>query len=291
MTAASQEPIRWPAEAIWQAVEPELPGFAIEIMPSIDSTNTELMRRAREGRQEPILLVAEQQTAGRGRLGRPWRSEVGDSLMFSLGLPLAPRDWSGLSLAVGVSVAESLQPQMSMEDRATLQAPKIGLKWPNDLWLTGDRKLAGILVETASFMASGDHPTSAGGYFEQQALRYVVIGIGINVRAPQGEGLSTIPGSLQMVDSRWDAPQALAAVVPALVATVQAFARQGFAPLQQRFAARDALAGRAVSLSDGTQGTAQGVAADGALQVQTAAGLVGVTSSEISVRPQALVQG
>lgn len=291
MTAASQEPIRWPAEAIWQAVEPQLPGFTIEIMPSIDSTNTELMRRAREGRQEPILLVAEQQTAGRGRLGRPWRSEVGDSLMFSLGLPLAPRDWSGLSLAVGVSVAESLQPQMSMEDRATLQAPKIGLKWPNDLWLTGDRKLAGILVETASFMASGDHPTSAGGYFEQQALRYVVIGIGINVRAPQGEGLSTIPGSLQMVDSRWDAPQALAAVVPALVATVQAFARQGFAPLQQRFAARDALAGRAVSLSDGTQGTAQGVAADGALQVQTAAGLVGVTSSEISVRPQALVQG
>ncbi len=291
MTAASQEPIRWPAEAIWQAVEPQLPGFTIEIMPSIDSTNTELMRRAREGRQEPILLVAEQQTAGRGRLGRPWRSEVGDSLMFSLGLPLAPRDWSGLSLAVGVSVAESLQPQMSMEDRATLQAPKIGLKWPNDLWLTGDRKLAGILVETASFMASGDHPTSAGGYFEQQALRYVVIGIGINVRAPQGEGLSTIPGSLQMVDSRWDAPQALAAVVPALVATVQAFARQGFAPLQQRFAARDALAGRAVSLSDGTQGTAQGVAADGALQVQTAAGLVGVTSSEISVRPQAPVQG
>lgn len=291
MTAASQEPIRWPAEAIWQAVEPQLPGFTIEIMPSIDSTNTELMRRAREGRQEPILLVAEQQTAGRGRLGRPWRSEVGDSLMFSLGLPLAPRDWSGLSLAVGVSVAESLQPQVSMEDRATLQAPKIGLKWPNDLWLTGDRKLAGILVETASFMASGDHPTSAGGYFEQQALRYVVIGIGINVRAPQGEGLSTIPGSLQMVDSRWDAPQALAAVVPALVATVQAFARQGFAPLQQRFAARDALAGRAVSLSDGTQGTAQGVAADGALQVQTAAGLVGVTSSEISVRPQAPVQG
>ena len=294
MTAASQEPIRWPAEAIWQAVEPQLPGFTIEIVPSIDSTNTELMRRAREGRQEPILLVAEQQTAGRGRLGRPWRSEVGDSLMFSLGLPLAPRDWSGLSLAVGVSVAESLQPQLPTlpaAGSATLQEPKIGLKWPNDLWLTGDRKLAGILVETASFIAAGAHPASASGYFDQQALRYVVIGIGINVRAPQGEGLSTVPGSLQMVDSRWDAPQALAAVVPTLVNTVQAFSRQGFAPLQQRFAARDALTGRAVSLSDGTQGTVQGVAADGALQVQTAAGVVSVTSSEISVRPQPPVQG
>ena len=57
------------------------------------------------------------------------------------------------------------------------------------------------------------------------------------------------------------------------------------------FAARDALTGRAVSLSDGTQGTVQGVAADGALQVQTAAGVVSVTSSEISVRPQPPVQG
>ena len=75
--------------------------------------------------------------------------------------------------------------------------------------------------------------------------------------------------------------------MPALITTLQAFARQGFAPLQQRFAQRDALAGRAVSLSDGSAGTAQGVAADGALQVQTAGGVVAVTSSEISVRPQA----
>lgn len=278
------EPIRWPAEAIWQAVEPQLPGFTIEIVPSIDSTNTELMRRAREGRQEPILLVAEQQTAGRGRLGRPWRSAVGDSLMFSLGLPLAPQDWSGLSLAVGVSVAESLQPQWPEAGSST---PRIGLKWPNDLWLSGDHKLAGILVETASFIAPGGQAAFGGGLDAQKSPRYVVVGIGINVRAPEGDGLSTVPGSLQMVDGRWDAPQALQAVVPALITTLQAFARQGFAPLQQRFAQRDALAGRAVSLSDGSAGTAQGVAADGALQVQTAGGVVAVTSSEISVRPQA----
>ena len=58
--------------------------------------------------------------------------------MFSLGLPLAPKDWSGLSLAVGVSVAESLQPHLP----AVGGAPKIGIKWPNDLWLEGDRKKA-----------------------------------------------------------------------------------------------------------------------------------------------------
>ena len=279
------DPIRWPAEAVWQAVEPQLPGFTIEIVPSIDSTNTELMRRAREGRQEPILLVAEQQTAGRGRLGRPWRSAVGDSLMFSLGLPLAPKDWSGLSLAVGIAVAQSLQPALPAAGSDT---PRIGLKWPNDLWLSGDHKLAGILVETASFIAPCAHGAGASGHFDHhRAERYVVIGIGINVRAPEGDGLSTVPGSLQMIDPRWDAPQALQAVVPPLVGMLKAFAAQGFAPLQPQFAARDALAGRAVNLSDGTAGIAQGVAADGALLVQTDASLVQVTSSEISVRPQA----
>lgn len=273
-------PIRWPSEAIWEAVEPQLPGFTIEVLPTTDSTNTELMRRARAGRQEPILLVAEQQTAGRGRMGRPWRSEVGDSLLMSLGLPLAPADWSGLSLAVGVSVAQSLQPQLPLPGSSI---PAIGLKWPNDLWLTGDHKLAGILVETASFVSARSH----AGEEQQLAERYVVIGIGINVRAPQAEGLSTVPGSLQMLDSRWDAPQALQAVVPPLVAAIQAFARQGFAPVQAAYATRDALAGREVSLSDGTIGMAQGVAADGALRVQTASGIVEVTSSEISVRPKA----
>ena len=94
-----KSPIRWPAEAVWEAVAPLLPGFTVEVLPSIDSTNTELMRRARAGQCEPTLLVAEQQTAGRGRLGRVWQSDAGASLMMSLGLPLAPADWSGLSWA------------------------------------------------------------------------------------------------------------------------------------------------------------------------------------------------
>ncbi|HRH06626.1 MAG TPA: biotin--[acetyl-CoA-carboxylase] ligase, partial [Burkholderiaceae bacterium] len=64
--------IQWPAEAIWEQVAPLLPGFTVEILPEIGSTNTELMRRAKDGKLEPTLLVAEQQTAGRGRLGRDW---------------------------------------------------------------------------------------------------------------------------------------------------------------------------------------------------------------------------
>lgn len=276
-------PIRWPAEAVWEAVAQLLPGFTVEVLPSIDSTNTELMRRARAGQTEPTLLVAEQQTAGRGRLGRVWQSDVGASLMLSLGLPMAPRDWSGLSLAVGVSVAESLQPTLPPLEPG--QPPRIGLKWPNDLWLSGDRKLGGILVETASFVApQAAHPTTAQG----TAARYVVVGIGINVLPRSGEGMSMPPGSLQDVEPGLDAPAALLRIVPPLVAMLQGFEACGFAPVQPRFAARDVLQGRAVTLSDGQTGTAHGVGEDGALLVHTAQGMQTVTSAEISVRPAVL---
>ncbi|MDQ1259624.1 MAG: BirA family transcriptional regulator, partial [Pseudomonadota bacterium] len=93
------------------------------------------------------------------------------------------------------------------------------------------------------------------------------------------------PGSLQEVEPGLDAPTALLRVVPPLVALVQAFAQFGFAPLQPRFALRDALAGRSVQLSDGTQGQAHGVGEDGALLVHTARGMQAITSAEISVRP------
>jgi len=285
MSTPPPNPIRWPAEALWEALAPSLPGFTVEVLPEIDSSNTELMRRFRgsptvEPRPEPLLLVAEQQTAGRGRLGRQWQSRRGDSLTFSLGLPLAPTDWSGLSLVAGVSVADSLEPLASS---ASSQGgkPRIGLKWPNDLWLStpqGERKLAGILVETASW----------------EGIRYVVIGIGINIRAvaldpaaPAAALPAVPPGGLQELLPELDAPATLLRIIPPLVQAVQAFERFGFAPFQARFAARDVLAGRAVQLSDGSTGTAHGAAENGALLVHTAAGMKEITSSEVSVRPVA----
>ena len=272
------EHMRWPAEAIWQAVAPSLDGFTVEVLPQIASTNTELMRRFRgvagaAPRPEPTLLVAEQQTAGRGRLGRHWHSQRGDSLTFSLGLALGPADWSGLSLVVGISLAESLDPGSG-------QSPLIGLKWPNDLWLGNpgaERKLAGILVETASW----------------DDIRYAVIGIGINIRPvtlPVHSVALAAPapmpmGYLQEVSSQFDAPAALLRVVPPLVLALQAFEQFGFAPFQARFARRDVLAGRLVELSDGSNGAAHGVAENGALLVHTSTGMKEITSSEVSVRP------
>ncbi len=255
--------LRWPAESIWEAVSPLLPGFTVEVLPAVPSTNTELMQRARAGQVEPVLLVAEQQTAGRGRLGRSWSSGVGDSLTFSLGLPLAPADWSGLSLAVGVAVAEALHPQ-------------VAIKWPNDLWI-GGRKLAGILVETAGF--------AGPGVAARPGSRYAVVGVGINLAPRPAEGLSTAPAALRDLWPQADAPSTLARVALPLAQALKAFEREGFAGFQARFAARDALRDRAVALSDGTAGTAHGVSESGALLVHTATGMQAVTSSEVSVRP------
>ena len=275
--AALAPALRWPAEAIWQSAEPLLQGFSVEILPELGSTNTELMRRARLGRADPVLLVAERQTAGRGRLGRSWSShdavaqdgaepaanvkwanlaaQTHASLTFSLGLALSPAEWSGLSLAVGLAVAQSLHPQVQ-------------LKWPNDLWLDG-RKLGGILIET---VAVGE-------------LRYAVIGIGINIERPAAQDLRTPPAALRELLPEMDAARALGLIALPLLQAVLRFATEGFGPLRSAYHARDLLYGQALVCTDGTQGEGRGVDASGALLLQTSSGLQKISSAEVSVRP------
>lgn len=253
-------PTHWPAEDLWLHIAPVLPGFSVEIVAEIDSTNAELMRRARAGRTEPTLLVAERQSAGRGRLGRPWHGAPSDALLFSLALPFAPQDWSGLSLAVGLSLAQSLH-------------PGVGIKWPNDLWWQG-RKLAGVLTEVVTMGARSQ----------------LVLGVGINVALPAPEGLSTPPAAVQEWQPDASAAQILARVALPLVQALQAFEVQGFAPLCQRFASRDVLQGRTVwaagpAAQARTEGLALGVTASGALRLQTPSGVRLIDGSEISVRP------
>ncbi len=263
----------WPAEAIWQQVMalglPSLASFSVEILPQVDSTNTELMRRARAGRSEATLLIAEQQTAGRGRMGRVWQSGAEDSLTFSLGLRLSPASWEGLSLAVGASVVQSLDPDAGHG---------VQLKWPNDLWWKG-RKLAGILIETAPAVNAASAQE-----------RFAVIGIGINIRPrPFSADLSTPAACLQDMDPISSQQSALERLFAPLLSDVLTFERVGFAAFGNRFAARDALAGQEVVLSDGRHGVAQGVDANGALMVHTSQGVQRVASQEVSVRPQASV--
>ena len=264
--------LHWNAEALRSQLAAHRPGLALEIVGETGSTNTDLLDRLRVGPFAACLRVAERQSAGRGRLGRHWSAERGASLTFSLALPIARADWSGLSLAVGVAVADALDPSPS--------AARIGLKWPNDLWLLdapgSGRKLGGILIETA--------PSAAG--------RVAVIGIGLNIvgRRVDGADFGSGYASLDELVGAADAPTTLARVAGPLLDAIGRFEQAGFAAFQDRFAARDLLAGRPIRTTqpDLPDGVAEGVTGDGALRVRGADGMLHtVASGEVSVRTSA----
>lgn len=296
-----RHPPRWGAEALRQQLDALLPGIGIEIVASTDSTNTRLLERARRssgrrdapvtgpgqldaaaarepptphGRRDddtrPCLLVAEMQTAGRGRLGRSWHALHGASLTFSLSLPLTPPQWSGLSLAVGVALAEALDPG------AAAQPPRIGLKWPNDLWLLDapgrGRKLGGVLIET---VAVGER-------------RMVVIGVGLNVLplAPAHE-LGSGFACLHELHAGINAPAALRQAALPLAAALKRFEREGLAPFIEAYRRRDLLLGQTVHTSDPAvpEGIAEGIDDQGALCVR-AQRVHTLLGGEISVRPR-----
>jgi BirA family transcriptional regulator, biotin operon repressor / biotin---[acetyl-CoA-carboxylase] ligase len=308
---------QWRAEALWQQLEPHLPGLSVEVLARADSTNSLLLERARHGRghrdapittpgelqalhgqarepaapalgraafgrrsgdAQPTLLVAEHQTLGRGRQGRTWQSQAGASLTFSLGLPLEPREWSGLSLAVGVALADALDPA---EPGRT---PRLQLKWPNDLWLVDapgsawvGRKLGGVLIET---IAVGHQ-------------RMVVVGVGLNVaeltQAPPREW-SSGQASLNELSPGITAPEALHRVALPLVQALQQFEREGFAGFAPAYARRDLLRGQSVTAIDTAQadatleGVVEGVAANGALLLRVGSVLHSISSGDVSTR-------
>jgi len=312
--------LQWGAEALWQQLQPLLPGLSVEVLARAESTNTVLLERARLlggardapisrpgeldaaaiggptplGRRDadvqPCLLVAEQQTRGRGRMGRDWVSSVGASLTFSLALPLVPADWSGLSLAVGLALAEALEPLPPLLDAETAAdtapatapatapgpAPRLQLKWPNDLWLVEEpaapgrgRKLGGILIETVSV-----------GH-----RRMCVVGVGLNVLPQAVPDFPHGYASLQELQPGISAPAALARVAEALVLALLDFEARGFAPLLPAYARRDLLRDQAVTttLAEVPAGVADGVDERGALRV-VSGGVHLVVSGEVSVR-------
>jgi len=288
--------MHWGAEALWEQLVPLLPGLSVEVVRSVPSTNTALLARARVspvvevtdgdvqvrrsiesgafGRRAvdvaPCLLIAEHQTAGRGRQGRSWQSAAGASLTFSLGVPLSVADWSGLSLAVGVALCEAIETSRTPESTA----PRLGLKWPNDLWLgapgEGGRKLGGLLIET---VAAG-------------AQRLAVIGVGINIEPFAADWLTTGFACAQELDPAITAPTLMTRVALPLVQAMRLFSEAGFGAFEARFAARDLLVGKTVTTTspDIPEGVAQGVSAHGALRIANASGVHEVSSGEISVR-------
>lgn len=266
----------WGIQPLWEVLNPLLPGLSIEVVDRVASTNGALVDRLREASRgardshgrglraddlRPTLLVAIDQTQGRGRLGRAWQSSAGASLTFSLSLALERADWSGLSLAVGTAIASALDPS----------GTQIGLKWPNDLWLRqgGGRKLGGVLIEAIGL---GDH-------------RMAVIGVGLNV---QPVHMAEMAASLSEIDPQLTPASTLARLMPALARALVRFEREGFAGFEAVYAERDLLRGGPVVTTDPAcpRGEAIGVDADGGLRVRADDGTEHrILSGEVSVRP------
>lgn len=260
-------PSEWPLEDLWLSLRDIHPGISVECLPEVDSTNTELGRRVRQGHSDAVLLAAVRQTAGRGRMGKSWLTPADGALTFSIGLPLNPPDWSGLSLAVGLTLAETLDPDGQLG---------LGLKWPNDLWHWPQpgppAKLGGILIETL-------------GMPEQTPGRYCIVGVGINCRTPRIDTGGIAPLGLDHWGAAPMPGTLLARLAPPLLRTLVEFEAHGPAAWLSRYAGRDVLRGQQVQTSQGQQGTGRGIDAQGALLLQTSQGLVRIDSAEVSVRP------
>ncbi|MFG6412759.1 biotin--[acetyl-CoA-carboxylase] ligase [Roseateles sp. DC23W] len=224
------------------------------------STNTEALAHLRDGGR-PLIVSADRQTAGRGRLGRAWQSDDA-SLTFSIALPLpAALDLSGLSLAVGCTVADVLDPA----------GDRIRLKWPNDLFLDG-AKLGGILIETVPLAHD---------------RRGVVVGIGLNLQPlpPEADRSAFASGhaALRTLDPEAAAAATLDRLAPALRALLADFETLGFGPWQLAFSRRDLAAGRRVRVGE-QSGIARGVSTRGELLLDTATGMTFVSAGELSLR-------
>ena len=246
---------------------PRLEPEAVHVRFAVDSTNSVLARRLREGARAPELCAAEIQTAGKGRQGRRWVSGLGRSLVLSVSWRFdAPAEGlSGLSLALGVALVEAL---------AAGGFDGVMLKWPNDL-VVDERKLAGILVEVSR---SGSGSAAC------------VAGVGFNLDlAPVDSGRIDQPWTdFARGFGRVPVRNTLAArVANALLDACEQFREQGLEPFAARWRERDALHGRPVRVLSGgapIDGTARGIDDDGALLVEHSSGVVRCESGEVSVR-------
>ena len=272
------------APPAWRIDEPVLrrmldggPAHAwqVEVVDETGSTNADLTQACRTAPwsdDAARVRVAYRQTAGRGRQGRPWQGQAGLTFSVALPLALAPARLSGLSLAVGLAVAQAL------EDCDAALGSRVGLKWPNDLQIDG-RKLAGILIESVP----------AG----PQRL-WAVIGIGLNLvrdarmEAALGRELAGVAEGITSFDPQRDPTRILGAVLNRLAATGATFLAEGFAPLAPAWSARDAFRDEPVRLlHDGkvlAEGLARGVDGEGHLLLETADGLQQIASGEVSLR-------
>ncbi|WP_122318562.1 bifunctional biotin--[acetyl-CoA-carboxylase] ligase/biotin operon repressor BirA [Pseudomonas cichorii] len=240
-------------------------GWSVHVASSIDSTNAEAVRLIGQAAAMPMLVLAERQTAGRGRRGRKWVSPFGENLYYSLALRVdgGMRQLEGLSLLVGLAVMQVLR------DCGVKGA---GLKWPNDV-LVGKRKIAGILLELIGDPADVCH---------------VVIGVGINVNMQSSADVDQSWTSLRLetgvLSDRNDLAVRISQKLDALLARHR---EQGFAAFQAEWEQGHLWQGCAVTLLSGVEvveGIVLGVDVLGALRLDVAGVEKSFSGGELSLR-------
>ncbi len=246
--------------------------FQVTLAECVESTNSLLLQRASEpisaNPDRYIVLATELQTHGRGRRGRTWFSGLGNSLTFSVlwSSPCTMQALGGLSLAVGVAIVRAL---------TTMGIPDISLKWPNDI-LHHFHKLGGVLIELHGDMLS--------------PVR-VVIGIGLNinmadpVRKNIDQAVTDLVSIAHLIPNR---NRLLAVLLLELMKVLQLFTQHGFAPLREEWLRYHAYHHQSVQVAfpddSHKQGIVSGVAADGALLLETSTGQLQLRSGELSLR-------
>ena len=222
--------------------------WPVHISDSTDSTNAEALRLVDAGCAAPFLVLAEQQTAGRGRRGRKWVSPFAQNVYYSLVLRVEGglRQLEGLSLVVGLAVMQSLR-ESGVQGAA--------LKWPNDV-LVGQKKIAGILLELVGDPAD---------------ICHVVLGIGINVNMQSAAAVDQQWTSVQLeTGSPMDRNLLVARLSLQLQRYLERHAASGFAVLQEEWEQNHLWQGKAVSLIAGVnqvEGVVLGVDRQGALRL------------------------
>ncbi len=244
----------------------------LETVWSIASTNTALLARPapRSGASE--VLLAEYQSAGRGRRGRAWLAPPGGAICLSLSwtFPAVPPDLGALGLVIGVCALRALH---------DVGVRGAGLKWPNDL-LVGGRKLGGVLIDLRA---------------ESSGPACVVIGIGLNVALGPGVLRRIAAAGLPATDlasAGLAAPsrnRVAAGLISRCIDGLIAFEREGLKPFLEEWRSVDALRGRAVDVKAvegaSARGLARGIDTHGALMVETSRGLERFISGDVTVRP------
>ncbi|UTW06442.1 bifunctional biotin--[acetyl-CoA-carboxylase] ligase/biotin operon repressor BirA [Pseudomonas benzenivorans] len=232
------------------ASSPSGQAWPVSVLHSVDSTSSEALRRLEARNAAPFIVLAERQSAGRGRRGRTWVSPFAENLYYSLVLRVegGMRQLEGLSLVVGLALLQAIR---------AMGVSGAGLKWPNDL-LVGDRKIAGILLELSGDPADVCH---------------VVIGVGVNV--------NMMPTEAQPIDQPWtsmraalghgvDRNELVVALNQQLARYLESHRKQGFSALREEWQNNHLWQGRRVVLTAGGQqiaGVVLGVDASGAIRL------------------------